>query len=188
MKKLLCLWTAAIFLTGCSAGDQLMEEALAFRGRLLGAERIGFCVRIVADYIDHAEVFSLECTADREGTVAFRVAEPEEISGITGSVAGKTGTLSFDGTILAFPLMEDAGISPVGAPGVLLSALRSGFITACTREGELLRVTLDDGYGEDVLTVDVWLLGQTPVAAEVSRQGIRLVSMELEDFSLDGGE
>lgn len=184
MKKLLCLLALVPALTGCAAADQAMEQALAFRGALLGAEQVRFQARITADYIDHAEQFTLSCTGNGEGAVAFEVDAPEEIAGITGTVAGTEGTLRFDDTILAFPLMDDDSLSPVSGPWVMLSALRSGCITACTREGELLRLTVDEGYGDDALTVDVWLRGESLVAAEISWRGRRQLTMELENFGL----
>ena len=184
MKRILCLPVLVLALAGCTQADQAMEQALAFRGRLLGTEWVSFQARITADYIDHAERFTLNCAGDPDGTVAFEVAAPEEISGITGTVKGDEGTLGFDDTILAFALMDDESLSPVSGPWVMLSALRQGYITSCGREGELLRLTVNQTYEEDALTVDVWLAGQTPVAAEISWRGRRQLTMELENFSL----
>ena len=184
MKKLICLPVLVLALAGCSAGSAELEEALAFRSAILGAQKVSFQAQISADYIAHVEQFTLNCTADSAGAVTFEVAEPEEISGITGTVAGTEGTLNFDDTILAFPLMADERLSPVSGPWVMMKALRSGCITSCGQEGELLRVTVDDSYEDDALTVEVWLSGQEIVAAEISWQGKRQMTMEIEGFGL----
>ena len=105
MKKMLCLTALVLVLTGCSAGQVEMEEALAFRSGVLGAGSVSFDARITADYTDRVERFGLHCRADSAGAVTFTVTDPEAISGITGSVAGIQGTLTFDDTVLAFPLL-----------------------------------------------------------------------------------
>lgn len=184
MKKILCLTALVLALTGCTAADGEMEEALAFRSKCLGAERITFQAEISADYIDHVEQFTLDCSADTAGALSFTVAEPEEIAGITGTVAGERGTLTFDDTILAFPLMDDGHLSPVSGPWVMLSAVRAGYITSCAREGELLRVTVNDSYADDALTVDVWLQGDTIVAAEIAWRGRRQMTLEIGAFQI----
>ena len=93
-----------VFLVGCTGPDPAMEAALDLRTRCLSAEGVTFTAEIRADYITQIEEFSLECAADAEGTVSFRVLEPEEIADIRGTVRGTEGTVEFDGTVLAFPL------------------------------------------------------------------------------------
>lgn len=182
MKKILCLPVLILALAGCTAGSEEMEAALAFRSKLLGAQSVTFQAEISADYIDHVERFTLDCRTDSAGALTFEVAEPEEIAGITGTVVGETGTLTFDDTILAFPLMADDYLSPVSGPWIMMKALRSGYITSCAVEGELLRVTVDDSYADDALTLEVWLSRETIVASEISWQGRRQMTMEIEEF------
>lgn len=181
MKKILCLLASMLMLTGCSA-DAEMEAALAFRSKLLGAQSVTFEAEIRADYIDHVEEFTLNCRTDSAGALTFSVEEPEEISGITGTVAGEEGTLTFDGTVLAFPMMADDRLSPVSGPWVMMKALRTGYITACAREGELLHLTVDDSYADDALTLEIWLEEDQVKACEIAWQGRRQMTMEIEDF------
>lgn len=160
-----------------------MEEALTIRNRLLSSG-CSFRCEITADYIDTVEVFTLDCTTTDNGGLSFSVVEPESISGVAGSVSGGEGALTFDDVVLAFPLMADDRISPVSAPWLLISTLRSGYITACAREGEGLRLTIDDSYADDALTLEVWTDGEgNPTAGEISWQGRRVVSMTVEDFA-----
>lgn len=185
MKKLMCL-LALVLLAGCAPGNGAMDQALQTRTKLLGAKQVSFDAKISADYIDHVEQFTLRCQADEMGQVAFEVIYPDAISGITGSVAGQQGKLTFDDTVLAFPLMAQERLSPVSGPWVLLQALRSGQITACAEEDGLLHLTVDDSYGEDPLTLEIWFRGDTVVAAEIAWRGMRQMTMEVEQFTIYG--
>lgn len=182
MKRLLSVLTLLVFLTGC-AGEDEMEEALKLRSALLSLDCVFQC-QITADYIDSVEQFTLDCAVSREGEVAFTVTAPQSISGITGTVSGDAGTLTFDGQVLAFPLLAQDRLSPVSAPWLLMSTLRGGCITACAREGEGLHLTIDDSYADDALTLEIWTDGDgIPISAEIGWQGRRVVSMVLEGFA-----
>ena len=183
MKKFICL-LAILTLTGCASGNGAMEQALQARSDLLSAKQVSFDAKICADYIDHVEQFTLRCQVNEAGAVKFEVIDPEVISGITGSVAGMQGTLTFDDTVLAFPLMAQERISPVSGPWVMMRSLRSGQITACAEEDGLLHLTVDDSYGEDPLTLEIWLRDDTVVAAEIAWRGMRQMTMELEAFTI----
>ena len=172
-----------IFLMGCSGPDPAMEAALDLRTRCLAAGQVTFTADIRADYITSIEEFSLECTAGPDGTVGFRVLEPEDIRDICGTVRGTGGTVEFDDTVLAFPLMADGCLSPLSGPWVVLKAIRSGNILAAGQEGELLHLTIDDSYEDDALTVDLWLEEGRVQEAEVAWEGRRVLSMTFDDFS-----
>lgn len=183
MKRMFCL-ALAFFLTGCAPGSEEMEEALALRSAILGANSVRFSAEITADYIDHAEQFTLECATDSAGALSFRVEEPEEIQDITGTVTGEQGTLTFDDTILAFPLMADDNLSPVSGPWVMMKALRSGYIQSCAKDGKMLHITASDSYSGDALTVEIWVEENQVVSAEIAWQGRRQMTLRIEDFSI----
>lgn len=183
MKRIACLLPLCILLSGCGASDKPMEEALALRGKVL-ASGCNFQCEITADYIDTLEVFTLDCVANLDGTLDFTVVAPESIAGITGSTDEEEGALTFDDVILGFPLMADDRISPVSAPWLLIHTLKSGCITACVREGDGLHMTIDDSYADDALTLDIWTDSSlAPISAEISWQGRRVVSMQVEGFA-----
>ena len=181
MRKIFPMLVLGLLLCGCTR-DKGMEEALAVRSRLLSSG-CSFRCEITADYIDHYEEFELECVAEADGSVSFTVLEPESISGIRGTVSGTDGTLEFEDLVLAFPLMADERISPVAAPWLLVNTLRSGYITASVREGELLHLTIDDTYAEDALTLEVWVEEDGQIdGCEIGWRGRRLLTVEVEDF------
>ena len=182
MKRMALALVFALILTGCGANDHQMEEALVLRGSCLGASQCSFLAKITLDYRENVEEFTLDCTADPEGNVTFVVVEPEEISGISGTITEKQ--VAFDGVVLGFELLAQDRLSPVSAPWVLMKCLRSGYITSTCREDELLRITVDDSYADDALTMEIWICGGQVVAGEISWQGRRLVSMEIENFVL----
>ena len=172
-----------VFLVGCSARDPAMEAALELRGRCLAAQQVQFRVGISADYIDRIESFSLECTHNADGTMSFRVLGPVDIEGVGGTVSGTEGTVEFDGTVLAFPLLAEGRLSPLSGPWVVMKAIRSGNILSAGREGELLRLTIDDSYAENALTVDLWLEDGEVEQAEVAWEGRRCLTMTFDGFS-----
>ena len=58
-------------------------------------------------------------------------------------------------------------------------------MTSCTKEGEFLRLAIDDSYEADALHLDIWLGEQDmPVRADVLWQGRRLLSIAVKNFTL----
>ena len=183
MKKMLLALATVMVFSGCGATDSEMEEALTIRSKMLSTG-CSFRCQITADYIDTVEVFTLDCVVGTEGKAEFTVVEPESISGITGQVDAEEGTLNFDETILAYPLMADNRLSPVSGPWLLINTLRKGYITACAREEEGLHLTIDDSYADDALTLEIWTdANGYPTMGEICWQGRRVVSMSVEGFA-----
>ena len=160
-----------------------MKAALELRGQCLGAQQVCFQARISADYIDRIESFTLECTQNADETMAFQVVGPADIEGIRGTVRGTEGTVEFDDTVLAFPVMAQGRLSPLSGPWVLMKAIRSGNILAAGQEGDLLHLTIDDRYADNALTVDLWLDDGVVCQAEIAWEGRRCLTMTVEEFS-----
>ena len=106
-----------------------------------------------------------------------------EIEGIRGTVSGTEGTVEFDDTVLAFPLMADGRLSPLSGPWVLMKAIRSGNILAAGQDGDLIHLTIDDSYGDNALSVDLWVEDGAVREAEIAWEGRRCLTMTVEDFS-----
>ena len=131
MKRLLPL--LLVFLTGCAGPDPAMEAAIDLRTRCLSGP-VSFETEVRADYITSIECFTLDCAFDGAGEMTFSVTEPEEIAGIRGTVRGTEGTMEFDETALAFPLLAEGRLSPLSAPSVPrtvppIPAISSGSVT-----------------------------------------------------------
>lgn len=184
MKRILALLCVVILLSGCSASNDTLDRAMALRAQML-AKGASFDAEITADYGDRLHTFAMSCVTDQQGNLTFTVTAPESIAGITGKVSTSGGKLTFDDHVLSFGLMADGLVSPVSGPWVLIKTLRSGYLTSCTKEGDLLRLSVDDSYEEDALHLDIWLGdGDLPVNAEVLWQGRRLLSIAVKNFTL----
>lgn len=179
MFAVLCL------LSGCGSTKSLLHRGTELRERVLEAEGCSFTMTVHADFGDNTYSFSMACNADSQGNVTFSVTEPESISGISGVIDTAGGRLTFDDTALAFSLLADGELSPVSAPWLFLKTLRSGYLKTVSMEDELLRLTIDDSYESDAMQLDIWLdSADYPIHAETIWQGRRILSMEIEDFTI----
>ncbi len=177
------LVVAALLLCGCTSGEGQMDRALNLRSLLL-AKGARFSVALSADYGNAVQEFSMDCEVSSQGAVSFTVMKPESIAGISGTVDGSGGKLTFDSTVLSFELMADGQLSPVSAPWVLMKTLRSGYLSSSVQEADHLRLAIDDSYENDALHLDIWLdVNDAPVHAEIIWQGRRLMSMDVKDFT-----
>ena len=173
-----------LLLTGCGKHDEELDRAMALRAKLLTAS-VTFDAEITADYGDEVHTFSVYCEGDNQGNLGFRVTAPETIADISGRIEAGEGKLTFRDTVLAFPLLAEDQLSPVSAPWIFYTTLRGGYLTAAGMEEDLLRVTIDDSYDDDALTVDIWLDDQdTPIRAEILHDGRRILTLTIENFQI----
>ena len=183
MKRIWILLLMIAILCGCSGGSEQLDRAMALRGKIQQKE-VTFEAVVTADYGDKVHTFSMECHADTQGNLKFKVTEPENIAGISGTISKGSGKLTFDDQVLAFDILADELISPVSGPWVLMQTLRSGYLTSCSTEGDLLRVAIDDSYEENALHLEVWLdSDDIPKQCEIYWQGRRLLSMDVKNFA-----
>ena len=185
MKRIFSIFMLLIvILSGCAKSDDALDRAMALRSKMLSSGA-SFDAKIVADYGDRQHTFAMACSVDSQGNLTFTVTEPQSIAGITGKVSTNGGKLTYDDHVLSFGLLADGLVSPVSGPWVLMKTLRSGYLTSCTKEGDRLRVSIDDSYEADSLHLDVWLGdGDLPVNAEVFWQGRRLLSILVTNLKL----
>jgi len=185
LKRLITLLLLVAVLSGCGRNGEELDRAMGLRAKLLAAQGVRFDAVITADYGDKHYTFALGCTADSQGDMQFTVLEPETIAGITGTLSKNSGKLTFADQALAFDIMADGQVSPVSGPWVLMKALRSGYLTSCDTEGDMLRLAVDDSYEADALHLDVWLGEQdAPVRGEIFWQGRRILSLEVKNFKI----
>ena len=185
MKRWLALFALMVFISGCSGSDTELNRALGLRTRITQNNGCLFDVVITADYGDEVHTFNMECESSKDGEIRFSVTDPKSISGICGTVSGSGGKLVFEDTALAFDVLADGQISPVSAPWHLMKALRSGYISACGKDGENLRLSVDDSYREDALRLDIWLdENDFPLRGEILWQGRRILTMDVRNFRI----
>lgn len=172
-----------ILLAGCAGKDGQLQRGLALRERL-SKQDCSFTTQITAAYGELTYTFTVFCTADTKGNLRFSVVTPESIAGISGTLDGSGGRLTFDDKALAFSMLADGEVSPVSAPWLLMKTLRSGYIRSCCEEESGLRLSVDDSYEDNPLRLDIWLgKGDVPIFAEVLWQGRRVLSMQIDNFT-----
>ncbi len=183
MKRMVALFGLIFLLSGCAQTE--LEQGMELRGKLLQAETCSFDANVTADYGDRLCQFSMNCSADKEGAVTFTVTKPENIAGISGKLDKSGGSITFDDTVLEFGLMAEDRLSPVSAPWVLIKTLRGGYLKSAGRSDGVTRLSLDDSYQEDALTVDVWL-GEDglPTRGEILFNGRRILTVEVEKMQI----
>jgi hypothetical protein len=185
LKRVAVVLLVCILLSGCSSGENALDTGIDLRGKLLKAETVSFCADISADHGDTLDLFSMECRIDSSGTLFFTVTSPDTIAGISGQVTGESGALTFDDTVLYFPLVDQNRLSPVSAPWAFMNAMRSGYLRSAGTEQEQIRLTFDNSYEEDALQVDVWLNeNHLPRRAEVLCEGLLVLSMDVKNFEI----
>ena len=182
--KIIALLLMGLLLGGCGRENGELNRAMAFRAKLLPAS-VSFDAEITADYGNEVHIFSVYCEGDSKGNLGFQVTAPETIADITGRIEGGEGKLTYRDTVLAFPLLAEDQLSPVSAPWIFYTALRGGYLTSVGMEDSLLRLTIDDSYEEDALTVDIWLEeSDVPVRAEILHGGRRILTLVIKNFQL----
>lgn len=185
MKRTALILALIIFLTGCGVNNAELDRAMELRAKLLAAAGCSFDAEITADFGDKTYTFSVACQADEKGNVTFTVKEPETIAGITGTISGEGGKLTFDETALAFELLADGQVTPVSAGWLLVKTLRGGYVKSCGMDAEQIRLSIDDNYKDDALHLDIWLgEGDLPVRAEILYRDRRILLLKVANFRL----
>ena len=177
MKKLLLPLILVLFFTGCGQGNT--PRGMSLRQRMNDSNGCAFTAEVRA-YIGKEEyVFSMDCECGNSDTVTFTVTAPESLSGITGELSSGSGSLTFDGQALAFPMLAQGTMSPISSVWVLLHALRGGYLTDEGKEG----LTIDETYQGVPLRLSVTLDNEDmPTFTEIFQDGERILSLALANF------
>ncbi len=180
--KMVAIFLSVFILAGCSSGKNPLNNAIAFRNKLLESNGCSFSAAVTADYGEKIYKFSMECVADQEGNLSFTVTKPATISGITGKIRSGKGEITFDDKVLAFPTIADGRLSPVSGPWLLMKSLRGGYIRTSTADADGFTVSVDDTYAEDALNLEVFINENAPHSAEIFWKGRRVLVISVEDF------
>ena len=183
MKRIIPL-LLVLFLSGCGGANSQMDRALALRKSLEKGNGCEFSCAVTADFGDNLYCFELDCSVDSAGNLTFTVKEPESIAGISGTVSKDGGNIKFDHIVLAFDPLAENIPSPVCGPWMLIHTLQSGYLTSCSTDNGVLRLSLDDSYQEDAAHLDVWLGEKDhPSRGEIFWEGRRILTLDVGDFA-----
>lgn len=184
MKRVIMSVLLLLFLCGCS-GDSEMQRALDFRTEMEKAKLCTFDAVVSADYGDAIYTFQMQCRSESADELIFSVTDPTSISGISGKISGTEAFLTFDDHVLSFPPLADGQVTPVTAPWLFYQTLRSGYIVSCEKDGEDIRLIIDDSYQENPIRLDIWLDAEcVPTHCDILYSGKRILSLDVRNFLL----
>ena len=184
MKRLLSIIFMLFILAGCSGSEDNMDRALTFRQDLLQREGCSFDCELTADYGELLYQFTLGCNADNKGNITFTVLSPESISGITGSISTTGGNIRFDDTLLGFPILSEELPTPLSAPWLFMTGLRSGYIRTSDYDNGQMSLTIADTYEDDSILMNIQFNEKDyPVSCEFIWKGRRILSMTITSFT-----
>ena len=182
MKFVIFLLSCIIVLTGCVTDTSELDAAMELRERMLTSS-CSFTAEITADYAEELYHFRMDCSADSAGTLTFTVTEPTSIAGITGQIDATDAKLTFDDMILSFPVLADGRLTPIAGPWILINTLRSGYISACGKEGDGIRILADDSYAENALKLEIITNGENmPTQADIYWNRQRILCLQISNF------
>ena len=184
MKRLAAALITVALLTGCGSSKQTLDEAMQLRAKMIASQGCAFDAVVTADYGQETQSFKVSCQTNAQGDLQFAISEPESLAEISGKVTGQGGALTFDDKVLAFGLLAEGQVTPVSAPWLLVRSLLGGNVKSCTQEDGMLRLSVEDGYQDDALQMEIWLENLQPKFAEVLWQGRRILTLEIENFRI----
>lgn len=180
--KRICLFSICLclILCGCSH-DRAAESYSEYSGRMCGFDRISVSANVRAEYESTRSDFSL-CCLTRGDEHEICVLEPECIKGVTAILHGREAELQFNSVIIAAPLLDKNGLSPVTALPVFIDALRYGFLEACRTENELYfwQIIIDDNTTAQVYFDPV---ADMPTSAELICSGRTAIYLDITDWN-----
>lgn len=175
------LMMTCLILTGCSKNTNYMQQALDFRSQLLGADGCSFTADVTIEYPEKTFDFTMQCRFSGNDA-ELCVISPDAISGINATFHGDAASLVFDDVSLEFGTLANGYVAPLAAPWILGSAWSGDYISAAGKDGDFCRITWLKGYNDEELSIDTWFENETPVYAEISHDGTRVLQVKITEF------
>lgn len=188
-----------LLLTACAGGRVSEAEELTNRTRTAYLELTACAgsASVTADYGLRVYDYALDFTYQREGETVLILTAPEDVAGVTATIAqGETG-LEFDGVAVETGPVDPSGLSPLDAIPALLRYAREGYVAECALEGEeggktelhLLCRDPEKGPGEG-LECELWLDGESLalLRGELSQGGLTVIQCAFSDWTMTGAE
>ena len=185
---LLLTVTSALLLTGCTGGGssakRKLEAAQSVYRTMSGCTAQA---EITADYGQRVYGYTVDLTV-KGGSGVMTVKEPENLAGTVLTWSDGETQLAFDGAELDTGALSDSGLSPADAMPTILTACQGGEIVDCCMEeqegGQVLHGTLDLD-GDQGGQIQCWFQPDSYglLRAELSQDGVTVVTMQFSDFS-----
>lgn len=188
-----------LLLSACAGGRVSEAEELTNRARTAYLELTACSgsAGVTADYGLRVYDYALDFSYEREGATVLTLTAPENVAGVTATIAqGETG-LEFDGVAVETGPVDPSGLSPLDAIPALLTYAREGYVAECALEGEegreetlhLICRDPEKGPGEG-LECELWLDRESLalLRGELSQGGLTVIQCQFSNWSMTGAE
>ena len=184
-----------LLLTACG-GEEERDPASELQAAYAGLAAATLEADITCHYDDETRTYAMLCDYT-PGSSTVTVLAPEDLAGISATVAEGELTLSYEDVSLDAGSYSAAAISPVAALPKLMEAAAAGYVSQQSveelEERSCLRLSCDlDGEEGDLYTT--WFDQETllPLYSEISVDGVVVYQVAWSRFEVrepqDGGE
>lgn len=160
----------------------MVSEAVEFRAALVQAGGCSYVAEICADFGSTVETFVLDCNSAADGTTELSIRSPETLEGITATVSGSGGKITYDGMAVDFGLLADDSLAPAAAPALMVECWSTEYIAYGGTEEGRYRAGYEKGFDETVVKVDTWFENHLPIYAEVCYNNTRILRLTITEF------
>ena len=115
-------------LSGCQGSVQENNLALALRADFLAMDGCSGTMDITADYGERVYAYTVSFSSTQETGMTMVITAPQEVAGITATIAEGQTYLTFDGVQLETGPLNEEGLSPLDALPTFLTAMQSGYM------------------------------------------------------------
>lgn len=186
-KALLFAPMLMLLLAACGGGEKDLAADIQSQYAALASATME--ADVTCHYEDEVRDYTFLCAYAPESSTVTVLA-PENLSGISATVADGTLTLSYDDISLDAGMYSAASISPVAALPRLMEAAASGYITEQSTEDldgrKCLRLSCDLP-GEEGTTYTTWFDEETllPLHSEISADGTVVFDVAWSRFEVN---
>ena len=179
------LMIISLLFCSCGERDSLEKHLREAREGWEEGKTIRFTARICAELSQEVFTCRVNCLHEN-GETLVEIIEPENLAGIKVRMSDGETKLEFDGIILAIenPMIGES--SPLGAMGLIVDALRVGFVNQMWVERENERaLDVYEIYVDDNTSAKLWFWEENfaLMNAELVRNGRSVVKCKITDFA-----
>lgn len=188
----LLLLLPAALLCGCTREQADNDLALQIRADFLDRTGCAGTMAVTADYGQRVYAYTVTFSGKEKDDLSLVITAPEEVAGITATIAQGQTFLTFDGVQLETGPLNEDGLSPLDALPAIFAAMESGYIaetgSELLGETETLRLCCRDperAPGEGLETL-LWFdkADQTLMQGELRQDGATVIRCTFSDFIL----
>lgn len=189
---MLCLLLTACGGNGGGGASKAEELALGIRAGYLAMTSCAAKLDVTADYGERVYDYGIDLSWTKERGYLLAVTAPEDIAGVTISVAEGQTLLEYDGARVETGAITPGGLSPIDALPAFLDYAREGFMAECVEEqlGEVQTIRVSyrepDSTPGTGLEASLWFdpSSQALLRGELSSDGMVIIQCVFRAFQM----